>query len=65
VVLAEELFDEALKHGICFAPGDAFSTSDRYTHCLRLSCGYHWHPRIEEGLKILGNIASAALNTGT
>jgi hypothetical protein len=24
------LFDEALQHGICFAPGDVFSASGRY-----------------------------------
>jgi DNA-binding transcriptional MocR family regulator len=58
---SRELLEAALENGICFAPGDVFSASDRYAHCLRLSCGYPWSARIEKGLKILGRIASEAL----
>lgn len=54
------LFDEALKNGICFVPGDAFSVSGRYGHCLRLSCGHGWNERIEKGVMKLGKLASAA-----
>jgi DNA-binding transcriptional MocR family regulator len=54
------LFDEALKNGICFVPGDVFSTSGRYGHCLRLSCGHGWNERIEKGVTKLGKLASAA-----
>jgi DNA-binding transcriptional MocR family regulator len=56
---SRELFDRALEHGICFAPGDIFSASGRYAGCLRLSCGYPWDARIEKGLTTLGEIASA------
>jgi DNA-binding transcriptional MocR family regulator len=55
------LFDEALERGICFAPGDVFSASRRYRNCLRLSCGYKWAPRIEDGVKTLGELARAAM----
>lgn len=58
---SRELFAAALAKGICFAPGDVFSASNRYTSCLRLSCGYSWQPWIENGLKALGEIACAAL----
>jgi len=54
------IFDDALDHNICFVPGDVFSASGRYGHCLRVSCGHNWHPRIENGLKTLGRIASTA-----
>jgi DNA-binding transcriptional MocR family regulator len=54
------LFDEALEHGICFAPGDVFSASGRYGHCLRLSCGHGWDDRIEKGVVKLGELACAA-----
>jgi DNA-binding transcriptional MocR family regulator len=54
------LFDEALKRGICFAPGDVFSVSGRYAHCLRLSCGHGWDQRIEDGLTTIGALAGAA-----
>jgi len=58
---SRELFAAALDRGICFAPGDVFSASNRYASCLRLSCGHNWDPWIENGLKTLGDLASAAL----
>ena len=56
-----ELFREALDNGICFAPGPVFSTTGRYSHCMRISCGHNWAPRIEQGLRTLGALAGAAL----
>jgi len=53
------LFEKAVKRGICFAPGDVFSASDRYRHCLRLSCGYGWDRRIEAGLETIAALAVA------
>jgi DNA-binding transcriptional MocR family regulator len=54
------LFDEALENGICFVPGDVFSASGRYGHCLRLSCGHGWNDQIEKGVTKLGKLACAA-----
>ena len=58
---SRELFEAALKKGVCFVPGDVFSASDRYTNCLRLSCGSAWNTRIEEGLETLGGLACGLL----
>jgi DNA-binding transcriptional MocR family regulator len=58
------LFDEALRSGICFAPGTAFSASDRYANCLRLSCGHHWEGRIEDALTTIGAIAAGKIVRG-
>jgi DNA-binding transcriptional MocR family regulator len=58
---SRQLLDVALSRGICFAPGDVFSASGRYANCLRLSCGHGWNPRIENGVKTLGRIVTAAL----
>jgi DNA-binding transcriptional MocR family regulator len=58
---SRELFEAALKKGICFVPGDVFSASNRYANCLRVSCGSAWHARIEEGLETLGELACTAL----
>ena len=55
------LFEAALKKGVCFVPGDVFSTSRRFANCLRVSCGSAWHPRIEKGLETLGDLARAML----
>lgn len=54
------LFEAALDQGICFVPGDLFSASGRYGHCLRLSCGHGWNERIEKGVMKLGKLACAA-----
>ncbi len=59
---SRKLLDQALRQGICFAPGDVFSASDRYANYLRLSCGHPWDARIENGLKTLGAMASATAN---
>ena len=51
-----ELFQDALEQGICFAPGDMFSASNRYTNCIRLSCGEAWNSRIERSLATLADL---------
>ena len=51
-----KLFGEALDLGICFAPGDMFSASNRYANCIRLSCGEAWSSRIERALETLGEL---------
>jgi DNA-binding transcriptional MocR family regulator len=58
---SRELFAAALDAGICFAPGDVFSASGRYAHCLRLSCGYAWNAEIEKGVITLGALATDAV----
>ena len=55
---ARRLFGEALERGICFAPGDLFSATRRYTNCIRLSCGHIWDDRIEKSIETLGAMAS-------
>lgn len=55
---SRELLDRALRRNICFAPGDVFSATTRYRHCLRLSCGHGWDDRIEAGLRVVGELAS-------
>ncbi|MGA2550946.1 MAG: aminotransferase class I/II-fold pyridoxal phosphate-dependent enzyme [Burkholderiaceae bacterium] len=57
------LFDDALDHGICFAPGDVFSASRRFRNCLRLSAGSSWSERINTGVRRLGELARVQLST--
>lgn len=51
------LFPQALDHGICFAPGYAFTAANRYGNCLRLSGGHAWDARMDAGLQTLGALA--------
>ena len=46
---ARVLFEEAIAHGLCFAPGDVFSASRRFRNCPRLSAGSTWGDRIDQG----------------
>jgi DNA-binding transcriptional MocR family regulator len=59
-----KLFGDAVKSGICFAPGDVFSASGRFQHCLRLSCGHAWDRRIEAGVETIGALAVAQAGQG-
>ncbi len=52
------LFRDALKRGITIAPGDIFTAAQRYENCIRLSCGDLWGPRIEQGVRVLGELTA-------
>ena len=54
---AVELYEQALREGIGFAPGPMFSATARYHNCLRLSCAVSWTPRIEGAIARLGELA--------
>ena len=62
---SRELFGMALERGICFAPGDVFSATRRYAHCMRVSCGTPWSVRIERALETLGGMARDAVEHGS
>jgi DNA-binding transcriptional MocR family regulator len=52
------LHSRALEAGISIAPGPIFSAQgQRYSHCIRLSCGFPWSPRIEAAVATLGSLA--------
>jgi len=50
------LFHEGLKVGIQILPGDIFSNGPGFGHCLRITCGAPFTPRIEEALATLGQL---------
>jgi DNA-binding transcriptional MocR family regulator len=54
---ALELHDRALARGVSVAPGPIFSAKQRFTSCIRVSCGYPWSESIERGVRTLGQIA--------
>ncbi|MCP3102758.1 PLP-dependent aminotransferase family protein [Myxococcus sp. K15C18031901] len=52
------LHARALEAGISIAPGPIFSPRpDSYRHCIRLSCGHPWAPRIDAAMRTLGCLA--------
>ncbi|MHC8322170.1 aminotransferase-like domain-containing protein [Pseudomonas sp. GB2N2] len=50
------LFREALKVGIQISPGDIFSNTQRFNHCVRMGCGMPFSPKIDEALATLGRL---------
>jgi len=50
------LYREALKHNISVAPGQLFSMSGRFAHCLRISYARPWDEDVEQGIKVLGGL---------
>ncbi|OHC61349.1 MAG: GntR family transcriptional regulator [Rhodocyclales bacterium GWA2_65_19] len=56
---ATALHRRAIAAGIAFVPGELFSASGQYRHCLRLACGQPWSERIDDGLRRLGQLIAA------
>lgn len=52
-----KLHKRALKHGIGVAPGQIFSSQGRFENCFRISFGLPWSDKVEQSLKILGELA--------
>jgi DNA-binding transcriptional MocR family regulator len=53
---AFKLHKKALKHNIGIAPGHIFSTQGQFQNYIRLTYGLPWSNRVEEGLKVLGEL---------
>ena len=52
-----ELFFQAKAKSIGIAPGAIFSTQDKFTNYIRISCGSPWSEQIHNGIRTLGRIA--------
>lgn len=53
-----ELFKRAKSRNIAIIPGEFCTITGRYNHCIRLNFGYPWDQRMEEGIRILGELAA-------
>jgi len=50
------LFEPAIAKGVSFAPGVVFSPSGKYRNYMRISFGVQWCERIEQAIKVLGEL---------
>jgi len=55
-VNTSDLFEQAIKQGVSFAPGEVFSPSGKYKNYMRISFGVQWCEGIEEAVKTLGQL---------
>ena len=53
---ALQVFHQAREQRIAIMPGIMCSTTRRYRHCIRLSCGFPWSDALEAGVKTIGDI---------
>jgi DNA-binding transcriptional MocR family regulator len=52
-----KLHKRALKHNVGIAPGQIFSTQGQFQNYFRLSYGLAWSDKVEQGIKILGDLS--------
>ena len=53
------VFQAAHARGVGVTPGLLFSPTQKYKNCIRLSCGHPWSDRIEQAVRVLGEIVCA------
>lgn len=56
-----ELYDVAILQNISFAPGRMFTQHNQYNNCMRINYALEWSDKLENDLKILGNIVKNSL----
>ena len=56
-----EVYQKAYQEKISILPGLICSSTDRYQNCLRINFGIKWSPKVEQGIKTLGNIVKRLL----
>jgi DNA-binding transcriptional MocR family regulator len=55
---ALDLHARALEREVSIAPGPIFSAGQRFSNCIRLSCGAPWSETIERAVRTLGRLAA-------
>lgn len=53
---AFHLYQQAIRQGISFAPGQIFSVQGKYTNCMRISFGRPFDAQVEHGIEKLGQL---------
>jgi len=52
-----DLYNLAIKYNISIAPGRLYTLKNQYNNSMKLSIGMTWNSRIQESLKLLGQLA--------
>lgn len=50
------LYQQGLKQGVSFAPGDVFSVQEKYNNCLRLNCALPWDAQLKQGIDVIAGL---------
>ncbi|UUC47283.1 aminotransferase-like domain-containing protein [Flavobacterium cerinum] len=60
-ICTEDLYDQAIKQKVNFAPGRMFSQYNQYNNCMRLNYAMEWTDRVENDLKLLGQLVKNSI----
>lgn len=60
---AYALQSAALAENISVAPGPIFSPRERFSNCVRLSCGFPWSERHDRAIRTLGRLTAELSST--
>ncbi|WP_347068707.1 PLP-dependent aminotransferase family protein [Flavobacterium sp. WV_118_3] len=60
-ICTEDLYEQALKQKMNFAPGRMFSQYNQYNNCMRLNYAMEWTDRVENDLKKLGTMVKNSI----
>jgi DNA-binding transcriptional MocR family regulator len=60
-VNTDELQQQALDQGISIAPGNMFSLTNKYKHCMRISCALPWSEKVDRAVLKLGQLIESQL----
>lgn len=55
------LYLQAHSQGISILPGTACSMGNQFNNCIRIGCGFPFTPKMENGVKILGQLVEKML----
>ncbi|MBQ0917680.1 PLP-dependent aminotransferase family protein [Hydrogenophaga aromaticivorans] len=64
-IASMDLFKRCASEGITFGPGELFTATDRYRHCLRLNFSGPWNAVTMQALARIGEIARQMLERPT
>ncbi|WP_312390919.1 PLP-dependent aminotransferase family protein [Chryseobacterium sp.] len=56
-----QLYDTAMLSNISFAPGRMFTLQNRYNNCMRLNFAQEWDDKMNNDLKLLGEIVKNSI----
>jgi DNA-binding transcriptional MocR family regulator len=55
---AETLHERALERGVSIVPGPLFSARQRFSNCIRISCGNPWSEVQDHAVRTVGHLAA-------
>lgn len=63
-VLASKVYQRALAKGISVAPGNMFSASEQFNHCMRINSSFEWNESSQQAIAVLAALVRECAGEG-